>query len=136
MSRPPHPALIPGWPGEWILADWAHRRDSRRVEREFWPFAWTPPAPSTDAGGLGRVHPLSTQTDRQRLERYAVQAELYAQAPGRGYRPGRSGLTPDLIIVDEISRTTGTELHRLVEEFESGQAPAGSAAWRRRNGGV
>jgi hypothetical protein len=122
-----------------------HRRDEDRVLAEAWPFAWTVPAPHyRGAAGAapGTPHPQSTMVARyarqlrEKIERrraYAAQASLYAQAAGRVIRDGAH---PDLIIVDEITRGPGTELHRLVEEFESGQAPAGSAAGRRRNGGA
>lgn len=137
MNRAHHSALICGGPGEWYVAEWAHRRDRDRVLSEPWPFGWTAPAPArTGDDHFGPAHPRSTMVARcarqlrkkiQRRRDYAVQASLYAQAA-----------TPDLIIVDEISAGPeyGTRLHRLMEEYVSGQAPAGSAAWRRRNGGV
>jgi hypothetical protein len=81
------------------------------------------------------------QANAEQRRSYDVQVGIYAQAAGRGLRP-------DLILVDETGEEPavldvvgsvaemGTAFHRMLEAFESGEAPAGSAAWRRRNGGV
>jgi len=122
MSRPHHPALVREGPGEWSLREWLHQRDGRRVLAEPWPFSWTVPACGW-AGDGQMVPPHPLEARRRQAARYAAQAALYADAFG-------------VRNLGEAASECGTHLHRLAEEFASGEAPAGSRAWRRRNGGV
>jgi hypothetical protein len=110
-----HPALErDAEPETWLIAQWAHERDERRILSEDWPHSWTVPAPPyhPTMEWATPMHPRSTQR-RQRTAAYAAQAALYAH-----------GVHPDLVLVDDIApedESIGTELHQLMERLARGR---------------